>query len=228
MPNIVIVGAGPGLGLSLATRFGREGYTVALVARNREKLDQLVQDLAARDVTARAYTGDVTDPDALRSAIEAARAELGPIDVLEYSPAPTPDSATLGPVDAIDLTIQAVVPQLEYYLYGGITAVRAVLPEMLERGSGTIIASTGASSGPVTHPPFANIAAGSGALRNWILNLHAALEPKGIYAVHVAIAAWIGNGGPASMPDAIADAYWDLVQQRREPELFYRDADLAL
>jgi hypothetical protein len=66
--------------------------------------------------------------------------------------------------------------------------VQAVLPDMLKRGQGTILVSTGASSGPVIHPPFGNIAAGSAALRNWILNLHAAVAPQGIYAAHIAIA----------------------------------------
>jgi NAD(P)-dependent dehydrogenase (short-subunit alcohol dehydrogenase family) len=223
MPSIVIVGAGPGLGLSLARHFGGHGFTVGLIARSREKLDQLTGALAAQGITAHGYPADVTDPAGLRAALDAARADLGPIDVLEYSPAPTPGAALLGPVDAVDLTIEAVRPQLAYYLFGGITAVQAVLPEMLKRGQGTILVSTGASSGPVTHPPFGNIAAASAALRNWILNLHAAVAPQGVYAAHIAIAAWIGKGGPKSDPDAIASAYWDLYQQRTEPELFYLD-----
>jgi NAD(P)-dependent dehydrogenase (short-subunit alcohol dehydrogenase family) len=227
MPSIVIVGAGPGLGLSLARQFGARGFTVALIARSREKLGQLTSVLAAQGITARGYPADVTDPAGLRAALDAARADLGPVDVLEYSPAPTPGTALLGPVDAVDLTIETVRPQLEYYLYGGITAVQAVLPDMLKRGQGTILVSTGASSGPVTHPPFGNIAAASAALRNWILNLHAAVAPQGVYAAHIAIAAWIGKGGPKSDPDAIASAYWDLYQQRTQPELFYLDETMS-
>lgn len=200
MPVIVIVGAGPGLGLSLARQFGEHGFTVGLIARSRDKLDQLAGVLAGQGITARGYPADVTDPASLRAALDAARADLGPIDVLEYSPAPTPGSTLLGPVDAVDPTIEAVRPQLEYYLFGGITAAQAVLPEMLKRGQGTILVSTGASSGPVTHPPFGNIAAASAALRNWILNLHVAVAPQGIYAAHIAITAWIGEGGPKSAP----------------------------
>lgn len=223
MPTIVIVGAGPGLGLSLARQFGENGFTAGLVSRSRGKLDQLTSVLAEQAITARGYAADVTDPASLRAALDAARADLGPMDVLEYPPAPTPESTLLGPLDAVDLTIEAVRPQLEYYLFGGITAVQAALPEMLKRGQGTILVSTGASSGPVTHPPLGNIAAASAALRNWILNLHVALAPQGIYAAHIAIAAWIGKDGPKSDPDAIAGAYWDLYQQRTEPELFYLD-----
>ena len=43
--SIVIVGAGPNLGLAIARRFGREGLAVGLVARDRSKLDGLVEQL---------------------------------------------------------------------------------------------------------------------------------------------------------------------------------------
>ncbi len=43
--SIVIVGAGPNLGLAIAQRFGREGFAVGLVSRNQEKLDGLAAQL---------------------------------------------------------------------------------------------------------------------------------------------------------------------------------------
>jgi NADP-dependent 3-hydroxy acid dehydrogenase YdfG len=229
MSTIAIVGAGPGLGASLARRFGHEGYAVALVARNAGRLDALATELRQAGVDAHPYPADVTRPETLHAALTRASADLDGIDVLEYSPAPSGTGAgALAPVDALHLSIEAVKPQLEYYLYGGITAIQAVLPGMLERGTGAVIASTGASSGPMIHPPFANIAAASGALRNWMLNLHQALAPHGVYAAHVAIAAWIGHGGPASQADAIAEAYWQLLRYRSAPELFYRDETLTM
>ncbi|MCM3920235.1 SDR family NAD(P)-dependent oxidoreductase [Frankia sp. AiPs1] len=229
MRTIAIVGAGPGLGRSIARRFGAEGFRVALVSRNQNKLDRLVDDLAADGIQAQGFAADVTDRAALAGALSAAKDRFGPIDVLEYSPAP-PDAQTAGlaPVDAVNLTVESVAPQIEYYLYGAITAVRQVLPDMLARGEGAIFVSTGASSGPVIHPPFANIAAASGALRNWILNLHAALAPQGVYAAHVAIAAWIGQGGPKSQPDAIAETYWELHESRSDAERFYLDEEISL
>ncbi|MES9743787.1 SDR family NAD(P)-dependent oxidoreductase, partial [Priestia megaterium] len=45
MKNIVIVGAGPGLGMSIAKKFGKNGFRVALIARNEEKLNHLVIEL---------------------------------------------------------------------------------------------------------------------------------------------------------------------------------------
>ena len=224
MSTIVIIGAGPGLGLSIAKQFGSHGFDVALIARNKEKLEGLVAELETAGVRALGYPADVTDAAGLVAAIDAAAAELGPIDVLEYSPAPTGGTrGRLAAVDAAHLTVDAVARQLEYYLFGGITAIQAVLPAMLARGSGTILVTTGASSGPMIYPPFASIAAASGALRNWILNLHAAVEPNGVYVAHIALAANIGKGGAASEADTIAESYWQLHQARADPELFYVD-----
>lgn len=227
MKTIAIVGAGPGLGRSIAARFGREGFRVALVSRDQTKLDRLAQELGTHGVDAAGFAADVTDPASVERAFTAIAERHGPVDVLEYSPAPqNSESGPLSPVDATALTIDAVAPQLAYYLYGGITAVRQVLPGMLDRGEGTILVTTGASSGPVVQPAFGNIAAATAALRNWVLNLNAALAPKGIYAAHVAIAAWIGKGGPKSDPDVIADSYWQLYGNRTEAELFYLDDQL--
>ena len=44
MPTIAIIGAGPGLGLALAKKFGQNGYNAALIARNPDTLDTLVND----------------------------------------------------------------------------------------------------------------------------------------------------------------------------------------
>lgn len=47
MPVIAIVGAGPGMGLAIARTFGSRGFDVALISRNRAKLDDLVGKLTS-------------------------------------------------------------------------------------------------------------------------------------------------------------------------------------
>ncbi|KJQ52725.1 SDR family NAD(P)-dependent oxidoreductase [Microbacterium sp. SA39] len=227
MPLLAIIGAGPGLGLSLARRFGREGFTIALVSRDQAGHDVLVALLARDGIVAQGHSADVTEPASLTAALGLIERDLGPIDVLEYSPKPGANAAELAPVASTEMTVADVSPQLQYYLFGGITAIQGVLPQMRRRGSGTILVTTGASSGPVQHPPFGNIAAASGALRNWVLNLHEALRAEGVYVAHIALAAWIGKGGPDSDPDRIADQYWRLYQDRQQPELFWVDATIG-
>ncbi|MFE4174025.1 SDR family NAD(P)-dependent oxidoreductase [Streptomyces sp. NPDC056909] len=72
---IAVFGAGSGLGVSLARRFGREGFRVALVARRKDRLDALVEQLAGEGIEAAAFPGDLSLPavapvlvDAIRTA----------------------------------------------------------------------------------------------------------------------------------------------------------------
>ena len=66
--TLFVIGAGPGVGTAVARRFGREGHSVGLVARNRDRLEA-----ATRHGVASAFaTADVRDPVAVRSAIRRA------------------------------------------------------------------------------------------------------------------------------------------------------------
>src|SRR5258708_20686546 len=84
--TIAVVGVGPGMGRSIAPRFGREGFQVALVARNPTRLDTFTGELAADGIEAAGFAGDIADRDALPGMIDAITARFGPIDVLEYAP----------------------------------------------------------------------------------------------------------------------------------------------
>ena len=222
MSTLAVVGAGPQLGMSIARRFAREGFSVALLARHRDPLEERAEELRDSGVDAAAFPADVTDPDSLRSSLAAAEERFRGIDVLEFSPAPSTADLRVRPlVEAREVTVASVMPEFDLYLRGGITAVRHVLPAMLSRGAGSIIVTTGAGSGPMIIPQVANVQIATAGLRNWTLNLHASLAGQGVYVAHVALAAAIGQGGPDAEPDAIADAYWELYTTRTEPELFY-------
>src|SRR3954451_10160383 len=91
MSSIVIVGAGPNLGLAIARRFGREGLAVGLVSRDQAKLDGLVEQLEAEGIQAAGGAVDIREPGALAGAIGALADRLGAVEVLEYSPLPAPE-----------------------------------------------------------------------------------------------------------------------------------------
>ena len=220
MPTIAIVGAGPGLGLAIAEVFGRQGFRVALLARNQERLDGLAAQLAEAGIEAAGFAADVLDRPSLTAALAAAADRFGTINVLEYSPAPHTASPTLAMAEVLDVTPENLQPQLEYYLYGAVTAAKAVLPGMLAAGAGTLLFTTGAGSvNPI--PPMGNVNAAAAALRNWVLNLHGALADKGIYVAHVPINAWIGSGAAGTDAATIAQAYWNLYTARQEAERLY-------
>jgi NAD(P)-dependent dehydrogenase (short-subunit alcohol dehydrogenase family) len=218
MPTIAVVGAGPGLGLSIAKRFGREGFAVALVSRTQANVDVLAEELGKDGIDAAGFAADVTDAAALKAAFVDIAERFGPVDVLSFSPS-APDNARLRPVTATQVTLDDAVPQLEFYLGGGIAAVRQVLPAMTGRGSGTIIFTTGGTSAnPGMLPDFASIAIGAGALRTYALSLHAAVAGQGVHVAHVPLSAWLGKGGPQTQPDTIAEHYWSLYTSHEGAE----------
>ena len=79
MTTFAIVGAGNGLGLAVARRFGSEGFAVGLISSNQERLDALVATLAKDDIRAQGFVADVRDPASIARALELVTESLGPI-----------------------------------------------------------------------------------------------------------------------------------------------------
>jgi short-subunit dehydrogenase len=193
MPTIVIVGAGPGLGLSIAKVFGRNNFKVALIARDQSTLNALAAHLREQDIDATGFDADVMDRPSLVESLDRVRQHYGEIDILEYSPAPhnpVPGITITGPLEA---TVDNLQPQIDYYLHGAVTATRQVLTGMLDRGTGTLLYTTGASS---LHPKpmMGNVGPAAAALRNWVLSLHQALAGTGVYAAYVPLNVWGASG----------------------------------
>jgi short-subunit dehydrogenase len=210
--TLVIVGAGPGLGMGVARAFGRHGFQVGLIARSKDTLDALVGELTELGVTATAFPADIRDRKALAGALTRAAAKLGPVDVLEYSPSPT------GPITAAAQTTAAsAIAQFELHVLGAVTAVGQVLPQMRARGVGTLLLTTGVSS-TIAAPFLANVGLAKAGLRNWAHALHAELGPQGIYAATVTIASGVIPGDEVADPDAIGARYYHLYQQRDRVE----------
>lgn len=215
MTTIAIVGAGPGLGLAVARRFGREGFAVALISRTQTHVDDLARILGDEGVTARGFAADVRDCDALRAALDAAADQLGPIEVLQYSPIPARDF--MKPV--LDTDAADLVAPIEQSVYGTVTAARQVLPGMRTLGRGTILLVNGGSAvrpGPNVTGTSVAFAAESayGQL------LHDALAPENIHVAQLIIPRGIGGGEPSHEPSALADRLWSIHSQRGEFRTF--------
>lgn len=107
----VVLGIGPGLGMSVAYRFGAEGFAVGVVSRSAGRHDDHVAELAGRGVEATAFAADVGDPDQLRSALAAIRDRLDEIDVAYYGPGAADLDST--PTDVREATADDVRRELE-------------------------------------------------------------------------------------------------------------------
>jgi NAD(P)-dependent dehydrogenase (short-subunit alcohol dehydrogenase family) len=236
MPKtIAIFGAGPGFGASVARRFAAEGFRVALIARNKERLDALVEQLAADGIEAAGFTADLAAPDEIPALIAAVRDRFGSIDVIEYGPFPS-----VGFIPAAELepaTIAAGIPQL---VLTPLAIVQAVLPEWTRRGDGAFLMTTGATAvHPIPH--MSGVGPIMAAARNWLYSLHGELAASGIYAGTLSISAFISGSEaekaasaagdphiaafPRVDPAELADIYWDMYTKRDRVEQIHPSTD---
>jgi len=224
--TIAVFGVGPGMGRSIARRFGREGFQVALVARNPTRLDTFTGELAADGITAAGFAGDIADRDALPGMIDAITARFGPIDVLEYAPS---GLDMLNAATAVrDADAASFEFPLDLLLRTPVTLIRQVLPGMLERGDGAVLFGLPVTAS-VPVPPFGNLATAAAAARHY---LHTLLHRPGRHRRVRGPLADLGpvgdsdagnyvleNYDPALLPDPqnpadLADAIWDLYLKR--------------
>lgn len=205
MPVIAIIGAGPGLGAAVARRFGREGFSVALISRNQSKLDAMAAELTAAGFTAVGYVADVLTPASLEGALARAGVELGPITALQYSPLPSRDY--LKPV--LEMTPELALEALRFSALGLIHAVRAVLPAMREAGSGSIVLINGGTS-VKARADFAGTSVAFPAESAYGEMLHDALEGEGIRVSQLVIPGGIPQLQLANGIDGVADRIWGL------------------
>ena len=205
MPVIAIIGAGPGLGAAVARKFGREGFSVALISRDLSKLDAMAAELTSDGITASGYSADVLVPAELEAALATAAAELGPITALQYSPLPSRDY--LKPV--LELTPELALEALSFSALGLIHAVRAVLPAMQTAGSGSIILINGGTS-VKARAGFAGTSVAFPSESAYGEMLHDALEDEGIRVSQLVIPGGIPQLQLPNGIDDVAARIWDL------------------
>ena len=132
---IFLTGASSGIGEALAVAFAGKGATVGLLARREAELISVAKACEAAGGTARVFPCDITDAAATRRAAEELRAEFGFIDIL------IANAGIGGNNDAVrSLQPEAVKKVIDINLIGAVNSVHAVLPEMLSRGSGHLVA----------------------------------------------------------------------------------------
>jgi NADP-dependent 3-hydroxy acid dehydrogenase YdfG len=200
--SVVIVGAGPNLGAAVARRFGREGMAVGLIARNTAKLEALAGELSADGLRIAHRAADIRDAEALYGAIISLADEFGSVEVLEYSPLPAREF--MKPI--LETTVDDVRGPLEFSVLGAVAAATAVIGPMLERGSGTILYTTGgAAISP--YPLRAGVGISFAGEVAYARMLHDEVKDGGVHVAHTAIAGRIAPGADHH-PDDIADVLW--------------------
>ena len=202
--HLLLVGAGPGLGLAVARRFASGGYRVTLVARSTDRLRELAGSLADTGAEVNTIEADASDPGSFGARLTELYRRDGAPGVGVYN-------AVMGAPDR--LMTSTVAHLQEAYavdVIGAIVVAQSAAPAMSAAGFGTIIVTGGGfADHPI--PALATISLGKAALRSAATMLGVDLAPDGIRVATLTIAGQIA-AGTSFDPTRIAERYWDIVQ----------------
>jgi NADP-dependent 3-hydroxy acid dehydrogenase YdfG len=214
-PVALVTGVGPGTGAAIARRFSRGGYSVAMLARNRERLTRLKDEIP----NSHAYQCDVTNEAQLDTTIEAIRSELGAPKVLIHNAV----GGAFGNFMEIDPKV--LNQNFQVNTMALLYLARRLAPAMVAAGEGAIVAS-GNTSALRGKASFAGFAPTKAAQRILAESIAREVGPKGVHVAYVLIDAvidleWTRKRFPDApneffiTPAAIADEVWHVAHQDR-------------
>lgn len=223
----VIAGVGPGLGAAIARKFSEEGCNLALLSRSSPYIINLSNRLEKTGITALPIPTDITDAAQVNASFVQIREELGTPDILVNHAG----NAAWGNLS--ELTPDAFENAWRVCTLGAFLCVKQVVPDMIEKGNGTILFS-GATSAVRGRAGAIAFSSAKFAMRGLASSLAREVGPQGIHVAHVIIDGIINTpnlrerydfeeGEPLLEPDAIAETYWALVQQERSAWSFEVD-----
>jgi len=169
----MITGASSGIGRGLSVELARQGAKVGLVARRAEVLEEVIREIESVGGKAVALPADVQDASSMSLAAEKLRTDVGPIDILIAN-------AGIGPTrDAANIDAAEIAGVINVNVIGASNSAAAVIPAMVERGSGqlVVISSLAAYRGL---PKSAAYCASKAAVSAFFESLRLDLGPRGI------------------------------------------------
>nr|WP_281167736.1 SDR family NAD(P)-dependent oxidoreductase [Corynebacterium lubricantis] len=198
------MGAGPGLGGSIAKRFAREGFSVTLAARTATKLEPVVAELKDLGAEVDTLLLDAGDTENFVAELQRFAEQRAP-GVVVYNAAVFVPNRIL----ATPLSEQAAAYNVD--VLGSIAAAQVLTPAMREAGRGTFFI-TGGGFGHHPSAEYATLSIGKAGVLATSSILHDELAPAGVQATSVTVHGAIAPG-TAFDPDTIAETYWQLHTQ---------------
>ncbi len=217
--TIVVCGHGPGISDAVARRFGREGFSVALIARNGARLATAAEALTKAGVTAKAFPCDLGNGEALRATLREVKASLGPVSVVHYN------AYQGGAGDLTTSTPAELDTVLHVGVHGLITAVQETLPDLKASKGAVLVTGGGFAFYDVNVDAAAvqwgamGLAVSKAAQHKVTGLLHQKLKADGIYVGEVVVLGMVKgtafDSGSATLDAAdIASKFWEIFTSR--------------
>lgn len=232
-PVCLVIGAGAGIGGTVARRFALEGYHSVLCRRTDEEgLRRSVESIESEGGSASGFLLNAVAPESIEERVAGVEADIGPIEVVVYNL-----GAQVGDRALADTSYKVFERGWRMATFGLFRTAASVCPLMEKRGKGTILvtASTAAMRGNAGQHSHA---AAMAARRMLCQTLNAEYSAKGVHVVHVVVDGMVDAPdtlgkmlGPEAfrklreergrehdgliLPSAIADTYYHLAHQHR-------------
>ncbi|MGO9856729.1 MAG: SDR family NAD(P)-dependent oxidoreductase [Acidimicrobiales bacterium] len=181
----VVTGASAGLGAQLCRDLARAGASVVGLARSTDRLDALAAELRTHAPASATITCDVSDTAALRRALGRVATTQGPIDLLVNNAAQDPA------VRLVDIGEEDFRRTFDVNFFAPVAASLAVIPDMVERGSGTIV-NVSSDGGRLPSPGPGAYPSSKAALSAFTESVSFRLAPRGV-RVHVVYPAFMAT-----------------------------------
>lgn len=217
MKLIIIIGAGPGISQGVARKFGKEGYKIALVARSENKLKELVNDLKKEGFDATYAIGDVADENNLKKAMSEIRESSGHASMILYN------AAAVTVKDILEQDWETIKSNLDISVGGYFNLMKAVLPYCITNKTGKLFV-TGGGFALQGDPQWTSLSLGKAALRNLVQAFQKRVEGTNIHVAQLTVCGYVNPHDEKYNPDAIAEQYWKLFNQKPgefENEIIY-------
>ena len=217
--TIIVCGHGPGISDAVARRFGKEGYKVAIVARNAERLESAARALANDNISAKAFRCDLGDTEAVKKLVADVQASLGPVSVLHWN------AYTGGAGDLKTSSADELRTVLNVAVHGLVAAVQASLPDLKAQKGALLVTGGGFAfydpnvDAAATQFGAAGLAIGKAAQHKTVGLLSKALQSDGVYVGEVVVTGLVkgtafDSGNATLEPATIAERFWQLYQAR--------------
>jgi NAD(P)-dependent dehydrogenase (short-subunit alcohol dehydrogenase family) len=214
----VVAGVGPGLGAALVRKFVAQGCRVGMLARSRDYLEELQDELGEEN--ALAVPADITRDAAVASAFAQVKDRFGPVDILV-------NHASLSNWKGLmEITPAEFERAWRVTVLGALHCSRVAATDMLTDDRGGTILFSGATSSIRGRQGAIDFSSAKFGLRGLADSMARELWPLGVHVAHVLIDGIIDTARvqeqmnpdpdePMLKPDDIAAVYWSLVEQQR-------------
>jgi 3-dehydrosphinganine reductase len=172
--HAIVTGGSSGIGLATARLLADRGATVSLVARGADRLEAAAGELRERGATVHTRAADVADRAALTTALDELVAAAGPCEVLVSS------AGLARPGRFLELPDDVFRQMIEVDYFGTLYALRSVVPGMVERGRGSVVAVSSAA-GLLGIYGYSAYGPAKFAVRGLMESLRAELAPHGVH-----------------------------------------------